>query len=687
MPGRRSAASPAPTSTARAAWPGAPRRRSRPTASARATTTSCSTASTTTRPGCRRSCIFPSVDALDEFKLQTSTYSAEFGRSLGGVVNLQIKSGTNQFRGSAFEFLRNDAFDANNFFNNRAGRAKPDFKQNQFGGTFGGPVFRDKTFFFGDYQGHRETQGQTFLSTVPTMKMRQRGFLGDRHGRSTIRPRGQPFAGNIIPQQPHRPGREQHPRAALSRSRTPPGRAQSNGQVINNYLINPIKERQDNQGDVKVDHNLSSAQSLLRALQLREDASAAAGLAAARRRRVHLRRRRRQHQGAEPGVQRHAHVISSRWLNEFRFGWSLDQVLHDADRLPHESGQTPWASRHQPERRHVGDDADWSSRTSRNLGANSNQPLITNQNDFQIFDNVTRSQRQAHDEGRRQPDAALARDPQRRHDRRQLLLQQQHDVELRRVSRPAAPSNSNTGFDVASFMLGFVGAKNRNAVRRGHLHREAARVRGLLPGRLAADEQADGQCSVCGGTSIRRGWRSTIASRTSTSRPGKFIVASDDASLGGVDVGRYLQTYSKGNFGPRFGFAYDLTRGRQEPDSRRLRRVLELLARRHLLVEGAEPAVPAVDVADADANVLRRQPAAVKTACRRRREWIPTGRRGRNPIDLRREFPRRLRAAMEHQRPAQPRHGTTWSRRRTSGPRGVRWSSRWTSTRRRRSSA
>jgi hypothetical protein len=69
--------------------------------------------------------IFPSVDSLDEFKLQTSTYSAEFGRSLGGVVNLQIKSGTNRFRGSAFEFHRNDALDANNFFNNRAGRPSP----------------------------------------------------------------------------------------------------------------------------------------------------------------------------------------------------------------------------------------------------------------------------------------------------------------------------------------------------------------------------------------------------------------------------------------------------------------------------------------------------------------------------------------------------------------------------------
>src|SRR6266487_3615443 len=82
--------------------------------------------------------IFPSVDALDEFKLQTSTFSAEFGRSMGGVVNLQIKSGRNEFHGSAFEFLRNDALDANNWFNNRAGRGKPKFSQHQFGGTLGG---------------------------------------------------------------------------------------------------------------------------------------------------------------------------------------------------------------------------------------------------------------------------------------------------------------------------------------------------------------------------------------------------------------------------------------------------------------------------------------------------------------------------------------------------------------------
>src|SRR4029434_6846467 len=80
----------------------------------------------------------PSIEALQEFKIQTNAYSAEYGRSSGAVINATIKSGTNRLRGSAYEFMRNDALDANNFFNNRAGRAKPDFKQNQFGGTLGG---------------------------------------------------------------------------------------------------------------------------------------------------------------------------------------------------------------------------------------------------------------------------------------------------------------------------------------------------------------------------------------------------------------------------------------------------------------------------------------------------------------------------------------------------------------------
>ena len=163
--------------------------------------------------------IFPSPDALDEFKMQTSTYSAEFGRSLGGVVNLQIKSGTNTFHGSAFEFMRNDAFDANNFFNNRAGRAEAaTSSRTSSAARSAAPLIKDKTFFFGDYQGHRETQGQTFLSTVPSHRRCARATSRSSTASSTTRLTGQPFPGNIIPHEPLRPRSREHPDAALPRA-------------------------------------------------------------------------------------------------------------------------------------------------------------------------------------------------------------------------------------------------------------------------------------------------------------------------------------------------------------------------------------------------------------------------------------------------------------------------------------
>ena len=250
--------------------------------------------------------IFPSVDALDEFKLQTCTYSAEFGRSLGGVVNLQIKSGTNQLRGSGFEFHRNDAFDANNFFNNRANRAKPDFKQNQFGGTLGGAVFKDKTFFFADYQGHRETQGATALSTVPTLAMRNGDF--SELNRVIYDPTtGQPFPGNVIPDDRIDSVARNILTQLYPEPNTAGTRQASNGQAINNYLLNPIKDRAGQPVRRQGRSQPDDEQPLLHALQLPEDASDPAGQPPAWRRRVHVRRRRGQHQGAEPGLQRHAH--------------------------------------------------------------------------------------------------------------------------------------------------------------------------------------------------------------------------------------------------------------------------------------------------------------------------------------------------------------------------------------------
>src|SRR5208282_1509463 len=109
--------------------------------------------------------IEPPIDAIQEFKVQTNNFGADIGKG-GAVVNVVTKSGTNRFHGSAFEFLRNSSMDAKNFFD-ASDAPIPPFKRNEFGGSFGGPIIKDRTFFFVDYQGRRIRTSATFLSPVP----------------------------------------------------------------------------------------------------------------------------------------------------------------------------------------------------------------------------------------------------------------------------------------------------------------------------------------------------------------------------------------------------------------------------------------------------------------------------------------------------------------------------------------
>ena len=154
--------------------------------------------------GRRAEMVEPSIDAIQEFKVQTNSYAAEFGRGMGAVVNLTIKSGTNGVHGTAFEFVRNEVFDAQNFFT-PAGAAKPPFKRNQFGFSLGGPVViphiydgRNKTFFFGDFERTRIRQTSTIANTLPTLKMRT-GDFSELSKRVNDPTNGQQFPGNIIP--------------------------------------------------------------------------------------------------------------------------------------------------------------------------------------------------------------------------------------------------------------------------------------------------------------------------------------------------------------------------------------------------------------------------------------------------------------------------------------------------------
>jgi hypothetical protein len=496
--------------------------------------------------------IFPSVDALDEFKMQTSTYSAEYGRSLGGVVNLQIKSGTNRLHGSGFEFHRDDAFDANNFFNNRAGREKPDFSQNQFGGTLGGPVFKDKTFFFADYQGHRELQGQTFLSTVPTLAMRAGNF--SEVSRTIYDPlTGQPFPNNTIPAD-RIDAVARNILTDLYPEPNTPGTRQANGQTINNYLINPIKERQDNQFDVKVDHNLTSTNRFFTRYSFEKthriqpatlphgDAGATFGAGDGNIK-------------AQGLAFNDTQMLGNRWLNEFRFGWSSVKFFMTSI----DYGTNPATAVGLPG---INISSVASAMTQlalqniRNLGANSNQPLITNQNDFQIFDNVTWLK------GKHTVKAGGSLTLRSR----EILnadtivgnFNFNNNMSSNCAGQPAGCTvNSATGFDVASFMLGFVNTKNRNLFDAG-TYTEKRPEYALY---LQDDFRVSPKLTLNLGMrwDVYPPWVE-IKDRQSNFdiSTGRFVVASDNATIQGVEVGRYLQTYSKKDVGPRVGFAYDL---------------------------------------------------------------------------------------------------------------------------------
>ena len=201
----------------------------------------------------------PSPDALQTFSIEESSMKAEFGRG-GAAVNAVLKSGTNAFHGGAFEYFRNSALDAANYF---ATTGKPPFKRNQFGGFIGGPIIKDRTFFFGDYQGTRYNEGITYISTVPTQAEHNGDFSGlgvNLYDPTTTTPTGS--RSFLDPANP---------------SLIPANRIDSVGQAVvnllplpnvagaqqNNLVLNPSETYSDDQFDVRVDHALRPADHLL----------------------------------------------------------------------------------------------------------------------------------------------------------------------------------------------------------------------------------------------------------------------------------------------------------------------------------------------------------------------------------------------------------------------------------------
>lgn len=219
----------------------------------------------------------PSVDVVQEFKVQTSFFSAEFGNTGGAIINVITKSGTNDLHGNVYEFHRNSALNANSWFSNRAGRSIPDFRRNVFGGTLGGPVWipkvyngRNRTFFFYDFEGNKQTSATTRNVSVPTLKEREGDFTDTRASNGQLitiynpfdtyktadgRTLRMPFAGNMVP-------RAMQSQIALNALASYP-KPTSDGAPfthINNFFGQGVNQNQGKQMDVKLDHNITDKQ-------------------------------------------------------------------------------------------------------------------------------------------------------------------------------------------------------------------------------------------------------------------------------------------------------------------------------------------------------------------------------------------------------------------------------------------
>jgi hypothetical protein len=201
--------------------------------------------------------IQPSPDAIQEFSVEENSMKAQFGRG-GAAVNVALRSGSNSFHGSAFEFLRNTVFDAENYF----ATGRPPFHMNQYGGSLGGPLHKDRTFFFADYQGQRENEGETFISTVPTAAEHMGDFSAlqatlydpyTTNPTTSARQLLNPANPYVIPS--NRVNQVGQNLVNVLPTPNLPG-------LVNNYLYQPRETNNVDQFDVRLDHRLTDRDQL-----------------------------------------------------------------------------------------------------------------------------------------------------------------------------------------------------------------------------------------------------------------------------------------------------------------------------------------------------------------------------------------------------------------------------------------
>jgi hypothetical protein len=207
----------------------------------------------------------PSPDALAEISVETNNYSADTGNVAGAVISNVIKSGTNNFRGNAFEFYRNSKMDANSWSNNRSNAAKPERRQDIFGGTIGGPLMKNKVFFFGNYQGTRfNAPGSDVVSVAP--EAWRRGDLSSQSINPIDRTTGQPFPNRQIPVSRISPIAS----AILNNTALYPLPNRNVSGVTGNFVGDRLQTQRAHQGDVRVDWNASAKDNVFARVSIAE---------------------------------------------------------------------------------------------------------------------------------------------------------------------------------------------------------------------------------------------------------------------------------------------------------------------------------------------------------------------------------------------------------------------------------
>jgi len=280
---------------------------------------------------------FPIIDAVQEFKVESNSPPAEFGRFNGGVINLTTKAGSNSLHGSAFEFFRDESMNARNYFQ-ATNAVKPQYNRNQYGGTLGGPIVHDRTFFFVDYQGQRQSIGRTPISTVPTLLQRQ-GIFTEPIGTSvrtiydpatTVGTGRTPFPNNTIPQGSMDP-------VALSLLQRYPLPTSSG--TANNYRRTDNEIDNQNQWDARLDHRFSTNRDQVfgRLTNFRDDFVPVTPLPEGSG--VTTGTLGPQNTNAWSFASSYQHTFSSNILNEVRIGQTSRTVSRSAVTLPTTAGE------------------------------------------------------------------------------------------------------------------------------------------------------------------------------------------------------------------------------------------------------------------------------------------------------------------------------------------------------------